>query len=456
MKSFFLEKVKRYILKNKLMEYGARYLVALSGGADSVSLILSLKELGYRVEAAHCNFHLRGEESDRDESFCRDLCKREGIAIHVAHFNTREFAALHKISIEMAARRLRYSYFEQLRGDIPVAGICIGHHQEDSVETLLINLIRGTGINGLTGIAPQNGFILRPLLGVTKKDIELYLKQRRQEYVTDSTNLISDVVRNKIRLQLMPLIREINPSADRNIAETGERISGAAAVFNDSMKMAVAKVCKDDNGCKLICIEKLQKTVSPEYTLFCILSPLGFPPAMIKDIHENLGSISTGSIFEVSDYRLLADRGFLIVQRKQKETTAKEIKIPESGLYKINERLNLRFAKKEISAGFILEKSKKTATMDADLVRFPLTVRHVASGDRFIPFGMRGCKLVSDYMTDRKFSLYQKEEQLVVVDRDGNILWLVGERPDNRFRITGNSKLALIIESSPNLQLSQC
>ena len=206
----FLFKVDRSIMANALMQKDLLYLVALSGGADSVALLLSLKRLGFNVEAVHCNFHLRGEESDRDEKYCRNLCNNEGVRLHVVHFDTISYASLHKQSIEMAARNLRYSYFRQLASDIGAAGICVGHHIEDSVETLLINLIRGTGINGLTGIGMRNGIILRPLLEVTRQEIEEFLKKQGVSYVTDSTNLVDDVTRNRIRLNIMPLIREIN------------------------------------------------------------------------------------------------------------------------------------------------------------------------------------------------------------------------------------------------------
>ena len=194
-KDRFLNEIETFISNEKLIDKRKLYISALSGGADSVALLLSLKELGVNIEAAHCNFKLRDDESDRDEQFCIELCKKNGIKIHIIHFDTIEYAKLHKISIEMAARDLRYNYFEQLRHDIGAEGICIGHHREDSVETLLLNLIRGTGINGLTGIAPKNGYILRPMLSVSRKDIENFLNRQQQNFVTDSTNLVDDATR---------------------------------------------------------------------------------------------------------------------------------------------------------------------------------------------------------------------------------------------------------------------
>lgn len=199
------------------------YLVALSGGADSVALLLALLDMGVRVEAVHCNFHLRGEESDRDEQFCKDLCSKYNVELHLVHFDTCEYAALHHVSIEMAARDLRYAYFERLRSDMGAEAICVAHHRDDSVETVLLNLVRGTGLRGLRGIQPKNGNIVRPLLCVSRDDIECFLDSIGQDYVTDSTNLHDDVKRNKIRLDVLPLLETLNPDVRQSIFRTSLR-----------------------------------------------------------------------------------------------------------------------------------------------------------------------------------------------------------------------------------------
>ena len=193
------DKVADFIAKQGLLRREGLYLVALSGGADSVALLLILKDLGYRIEAAHCNFHLRGEESNRDEEFVKELCKEKAIPLHLIHFDTKEYAALHQVSIEMAARELRYGYFRQLRQDIGAEKVCVAHHRDDTVETLLMNLMRGSGVHGLTGIRANYGEIVRPLLAVSRQEIVDYLHSIGQPYVTDSTNLVDDVLRNKIR-----------------------------------------------------------------------------------------------------------------------------------------------------------------------------------------------------------------------------------------------------------------
>ena len=235
-------KVETFIRQQHLLQPDGRYLVALSGGADSVCLLLVLKQLGYFVEAIHCNFHLRGEESDRDELFCKNLCAEKQIPLHLVHFDTREYAQLHKVSIEMAARQLRYHHLASLCHYLGFDGVCVAHHQDDVAETVLMNLIRGTGIKGLSGIKPKiqqrlrvgakagiptNLTVIRPLLCVTRDEIEHFLKEIGQDYVTDSTNLVPDVLRNKIRLQVLPLLDEIAPSASRNIVETAENVAFA-------------------------------------------------------------------------------------------------------------------------------------------------------------------------------------------------------------------------------------
>ena len=201
-------KVSDFIGKHQLLSRDSLHIVALSGGADSVALLHILSELGYRIEAAHCNFHLRGEESNRDELFVKELCEKNNIPLHLIHFNTEEYASLHQVSIEMAARDLRYHYFSQLCQDIGAASVCVAHHRDDAVETLLMNLLRGSGIHGLTGIRPQNGLVVRPLLCLSRQEIEDYLHSIGQEYVVDSTNLTDDVLRNKIRHHVIPLDRK--------------------------------------------------------------------------------------------------------------------------------------------------------------------------------------------------------------------------------------------------------
>ena len=407
-----------------------------------MALLLILSGLGYDVEAAHCNFHLRGEESDRDEDFVKSLCQSRAVPFHLVHFDTLSYASLHKVSIEMAARQLRYNYFEQLRRDIGAADICVAHHRDDSVETVLMNLVRGTGLRGLTGIRPVNGHIKRPLLCLSRQDIERYLASVGQPYVTDSTNLVDDVVRNKLRLNVIPLLKEINPAFSENVSRAAAHVSDAVTMLDAATVEAIKKVVKYYDGGVAVDIDKLKSEPSPAYLLYEILRQYGFSPAQTEQIHANLDAPS-GRVFSSQSHELLIDRGRLLIERNIPAIQPQ--KIIEDGTYVLKSGGRLKVSMQPIDNSFVLSRSSDTACLDADKIAFPLTLRPVAEGDRFVPFGMKGTKLVSDYLTDRKYSLFRKRRQLVLTDASGRIVWLVGERPDNRFRITEESRRALVM-----------
>ena len=423
-------KVSAYINKHKLLNANDLYIVALSGGADSVALLLLLKEGGFNVHAAHCNFLLRGSESDRDEAFCVDLCRQLGVELHRAHFATREYAEAHKVSVEMAARELRYNWFEQLRKDIGAVGICVAHHRDDSVETVLLNMIRGTGLRGLTGIQPRNGYVLRPLLCVSRDEIEHFLAKRGQKYVIDSTNLETDVKRNKVRLQVLPLLRTLNPAVSDNIQRMVENVAEAQIVLDSLL----------DNFKKHNTLElsELKKYGSSEYIIYEWLKNYGFNGTQARQALE----AETGKIMSSSQgYDVLKDRERLIIERTLKPFNP--MRIPEEGMYVLDEKMRLSLRK---CAAYV-SKKPFVATFDAQKVVFPLTVRRVEEGDWMIPFGMRGRKLLSDLMTDRKMTVFEKRRQLVVVDAQDVIVWAVGLRIADSVAVaeTTQSVLELIL-----------
>lgn len=440
----FINKISGFIAEKQLLHKDGKYIVTLSGGADSVTLLYVLKYLGYDIEAAHCNFNLRGDESDRDEKFCTDLCKSEGIKLHLVHFDTKEYAALHKISIEMAARNLRYAYFEQLRKDIGADGICVAHHRDDSVETLLLNLIRGTGLHGLKGISAVNGRIIRPLLCVSRAEIECFLKTAGKTYVTDSTNLINDVVRNKIRLDIIPMLKDINPSVCDNIFKTTQIVDDALNIIDRHIDKAYRETVHNDGKGLRIDIEKLKTQISPEYTLYSILKEYGYTPAQTEQIYATTAASSSGRKFFSKTHRLLIDRNDIIIE-KNDETEKKVMAMPETGTYIYNRHVKLRIEAVKRTPDFRIIPASNHIYADASKLKFPLTLRNAAPGDRFCPFGMKGSKLVSNYLTDRKKSLFDKERQLVIEDASGKIVWLVNERADNRFRITDDTGDIIVI-----------
>lgn len=431
------KKVAQYIDTEHLLSSKDKVIVALSGGADSVALLRILHTLGYSCEAAHCNFHLRGTESDRDEEFVRKLCKTMGISLHTVHFETEQYAIENKISIEMAARELRYHWFTEIKKKTNADVIAVAHHRDDSVETILLNLIRGTGIDGLLGIRPKNGDIVRPLLCVSRKEIIDYLQSIGQEYVTDSTNLQDEYTRNKIRLTLLPLMQEINPLVKEHIIDTSNYLYDVANIYNKGIEKGKQRVMENEN----IRISALLEEPSPEALLFEILSPLGFNSAQIKNILAALEKQTGKQFISKEGWRVVKDRGMLLVDKK--------IAPPLTGKEEEKEAPPFRLIReeREYTKDFVIPRERHIACLDADKLTEELYLRKWRIGDVFIPFGMKGKKKVSDYLTDRKFSIIQKERQWVLCCGD-KIVWIVGERTDNRFRIDKDTKRIIILKIS--------
>ncbi len=439
----FTDKVKEFISSNALLKEGAHVIVGLSGGADSTALLMVLLRLGYRCTAVHCNFHLRGAESDRDQQFATDLCKKLGVKLEVCSYDTKAYAAEHGISIEMAARELRYADFERIMNEAGADAICIAHHRDDSVETVLLNLIRGTGIKGLTGIKPRNGHIIRPLLCVARQEIEGWLRQEGQPYITDSTNLETDYTRNKIRLQLLPLMRSINPDADNAIATTAAHLQESYAIYSNAVDNALdAIVTKADDGFT-IDIPQLLRQPSVSAFLFEILSPLGFNSTQINDIAVSAHA-QPGLLFRSATHEIIKGRHEFYVSKLSSdrfEPIVMDIQPGNSVILPDGRTLSISTA----PPGTPISKNPDIATFDASLLMGGcLTIRPWAAGDSFIPFGMRGRKLVSDFLTDIKTSPAERRNRLVV-SFNKDIIWVLGYRTDNRYRVTKQTATQLIL-----------
>ena len=442
MQKEFVNKISRYISRNTLLEEGSTVLVGVSGGADSTALLKVLLALGFRCIAVHCNFHLRGAESDRDEQFVTDLCRTLGVELITCSYDTTSCARQKGISIEMAARELRYADFERIMQERGASAICIAHHRDDSVETVLLNLTRGTGLRGLTGIKPRNGNIIRPLLCVSRQEIEDYLKETGQPYITDSTNLETDYTRNKIRLELLPLMRSINPSADSSIESTALHLQQAYAFYSDAIKQAYDKVVSEDGDSLTISISKLRETPSPQALLFEILSPLGFNDAQITDIASSLDS-QTGTEFASATHQIIKDRDAFIVSLLGAKASTNVAFYAKDGV-SVDLPDGRTLSVRTVSADTPISKDQSVATFDADLIDGPLLIREWKEGDWFIPFGMKGRKLVSDFLTDCKISATARKQQLVAT-HNNDIIWVVGLRSDNRYRIDKNTTQQLIL-----------
>lgn len=420
----FKEQVNRYIVEKQLFQTGDKVLVALSGGADSVALLRVLLALEVSCEAAHCNFHLRGEESDRDEAFVRTLCQKLGVPLEVVHFDTTGYASKHHVSIEMAARELRYVWFEEVRQKKGCQVIAVAHHRNDSAETILLNLVRGTGIRGLRGIAPMNGAVVRPLLAVDRDDIHRYLDFLGQDFVTDSTNLQDEYVRNRIRLNIIPEFQQINPSFLKSLLETADRLTQVEAVYRQGIQEALKRVLKDEH---CMSIGALLFETSPQALLYEWLHPFGFNASQLEDIFRGLEGES-GRWYETAKWRLLRDRESLVLSSA--ETAEVTYRLMQD-----------RFS---VDVPFQVPSDPQKAYLDADRITENLILRKWKSGDRFVPYGMKHFKRVRDYLRDRKFSRLEKELQYVVTAGE-TIVWLVGERTDHRFRVTEQTRNILVL-----------
>lgn len=428
---------------------GDALLVALSGGADSVALLLLLHEMGYPVHALHCNFELRGTASDGDEAFCRRLCHAHDIPLSVKHFRTRSYAQRHGISIEMAARELRYQWFAEVAATQGAQAVCVAHHRDDNIETLLLNLIRGTGIHGLTGMRPVSQwtidssqlFIVRPLLEVSRAEIEAWLTERDQTWVTDHTNLDPDAaLRNKIRLQLLPLMEEMNPRVRESLAETAHRLAEAEALMGDAVRDISSEVSQPDGS---LSVSALKQATSSQTVLHELLHPRGYTAEQVRDIHDTMEGES-GKLWESRQgHRLLRDRGRLLMQDTDRAATATPAGgtfLPLDGLYEGPFGLRLLIRRQAIDpATFDIPRDAHTACFDLEKLTLPLGLRLTREGDRFQPFGMNGTRLVSDLMTDHKLSLFDKERQLLVTSGE-RIAWVVGLRAAAGFEVDDHTR----------------
>lgn len=422
-----ISEIEQYIVENGLLAGGEKVIVGVSGGADSVALLDILHSFRLECVVAHCNFHLRGEESNRDAFFVEELCQRYKLKYERIDFDTEAYAERESISIEMAARELRYNWFEQIRTIHMAQKIAVAHHRDDSVETVLLNLIRGTGIRGLTGIPPMNGYIIRPLLCMSRNDILEYLKDRKLSYVDDSTNNEDLYSRNKIRLNILPLMETINPSVKEAIMRTSRNLSQVANIYRMYMDQVKKDIFQDNK----ISIALLIQYAEPEAILFEILSPYGFNAPTVRLVFESLVSQS-GKVFHSDTHQLLKDRGFLILKKKE-TLTVDTFTIHESD-ENIGHPIQLTIERTLINGDFTIEGKPNILYLDANKVKYPLTLRHWRQGDWFIPFGMKGKKKVSDYFSDHKFSLFDKEDTWLLCSGE-DILWIVGHRSDDRFKI---------------------
>ncbi|MCD7935938.1 MAG: tRNA lysidine(34) synthetase TilS [Tannerellaceae bacterium] len=435
-----VEKIAEYIKEHALLVPGKPVIVGLSGGADSVALLAVLVRLGYPCVAAHCNFHLRGDESDRDEEFSHLYAKSLQIPFVTTGFNTHEYAGQEHISMEMAARDLRYEWFESLRKEHHAQAIAVAHHQDDQIETILLNLARGTGIRGLRGMRVRNGFVVRPLLDCSREELIAWLAKEQLPFVTDSTNLSTDYKRNFIRHELIASFEKLNPSFRTTLARSAGYFSALEDMYDYMLAEVRLKAMPEGDR---ISIPVLLKYPSAETFLFELLKPYEFNRFVVSDIFQSLHKES-GKVFESPGYRVIKNREELLICEKGKEEPD-SYEIRENALF-CEYPLKLSFRKIVLQEELPILKDKQIAYFDYDKISFPLTLRRWKKGDWFVPFGMKGRKKLSDYFSDRKFSIPEKEEQWILCSGN-DIIWVVGERSDDRYRIDQQTNCVLIVKN---------
>ncbi len=429
------QKVQTYIQKHNLLTPTGKIIVGVSGGTDSVVLLHILLALGYDCVIAHCNFHLRMEESDRDELFVRNLAKSLKVPYYSVDFETTAYALEHKISIEMAARDLRYDWFYELLVKQEAQAIAVAHHADDNIETLLMNLVRGTGLKGLTGIQPRNRKLVRPLLCCTRLELETYLVRYDLDHIEDSTNALDDYQRNKFRNEVFPLLEEINPSVRQTLYDSLERFEGNYIIYQQAIDRMKDEIVHNEAGLVNMDIEKIKKQIHVPTLMYELLHPFGFGQAVIRQVTEQLDGES-GRIFFSDTHRLLKDRKYLMISALN-ENDELEYEINDDDSF-IELPFPLEIKKQAIEADFQVSKESNRIHVDTSRLTFPLLLRRWKEGDSFYPFGMNQHKKVSDFFIDNKLSLLEKEHTWILLSNN-EIVWIVGQRLDNRFRVAKNT-----------------
>ena len=442
-----LKEFKTFIATNNLFGKKDKVLLAVSGGIDSVVMCELFHRAGFSFGIAHCNFGLRGKESDEDEVIVEKLAGRYKVPFHSKRFPTATIAKEKGISIQMAARELRYLWFNEILRKEGYNCIATAHHLDDQVETFFINMLRSTGIAGFHGILPQQGSIIRPLLFAYRHDIELFARQNHLAFREDSSNLETKYLRNKIRHEVLPVLRELNPGFPQVLTENIHRLRETEIIFRQAIDAARAGVLRKDKRGIHIRIDKLKEYSPVDLYAFEILAPFGFNDSVIRDIIHALDEPS-GKTFFSSSHRLVKDRKELILTllKKEKEIgkDTEKISIPSSRK-EIRKPVHLLFEKNTVTASFRIDRSQDAANFDLKKIIFPLILRRWHKGDAFYPFGLNKKKKLSDYFIDCKFSIADKDNAWLLCSGK-DIIWITGHRIDHRFRVTSRTKEVLQVK----------
>ncbi|HTI58867.1 tRNA lysidine(34) synthetase TilS [Mucilaginibacter sp.] len=435
------ELFREFIAKNSLFGHNDKILAAVSGGKDSVLMTHLLKTAGYNFGIAHCNFQLRGDEALADKAFVNNLASELNVPVHNIDFDTKKHAADEKVSIQMAARELRYQWFQQISRQHGYDVIALAHHQNDSIETILLNLTRGTGIAGLHGILPKNENQVRPLLFLSREEIDEIVQNNQLAYREDSSNSSTKYARNKIRLEVIPKLKELNPALEETFERNIEHFRGLEILLDQKLAELRKELITGDGDSIRIPVGKVKKLVPQRLLLYGLLDEFGFNESTVADIISCLDKHS-GRTFESAGFILLLDRDDLVVSKKQIEPPAITINLGDHEAHYGNYRLSILHD----DSPLIIKDNPMAVSIDTDLLIYPLTIRSWQQSDYFYPLGMKTRKKLSDFFIGLKIPLHQKKQVPLLVNGNGDIVWIGGFRPDNRYKVSTKTKKVTIFE----------
>ncbi|RZK41480.1 MAG: tRNA lysidine(34) synthetase TilS [Pedobacter sp.] len=434
----FIKHIEEHVLFTK----DDHVLLAVSGGKDSVLMAQLFKLADFKFSIAHCNFNLRGDESQRDEHFVKLLASTLDVPFHVIHFDTKVYAKENRLSTQMAARHLRYQWFEEIRTEFAYNYIAVAHHQNDSVETILLNLVRGTGISGLHGIQPRREKLVRPLLFLSSNQIENLIEENGIDFVEDSSNNSSNYARNSIRHNVVPVLKQINPNLEETFAKNAARFLETEQLLFQIVAQTRVMICEEKNGSAYFSIEKI-KTLYPQKLLtFELLRPYHFTSEVVDEILEALDKQSGTSYFS-STHRATVDRSELIISAKSVDSSLVFIHPHDPSVQFLTQKLSLSY-----SVSIVVGRDPDMAYVDADKLIFPLILRSKQDGDRFVPLGMKQNKKISDFFIQQKVAVPNKSKVPILVNGNGEIIWVAGFRQDDRYKVKATTKKVAIFELS--------
>lgn len=438
-----IEEFKLFIARNGLLEKENKVLLAVSGGIDSVVMAHLFIRLGTKIAIAHCNFCLRGDESDKDEDFVRHFAEENGVPFYSVRFGTKDFAAENGISIQMAARQLRYEWFEKIRKENSFTSVAIAHNLNDNIETMIINLTRGTGLTGLTGIRVSGNRIIRPLLFASRLRITEYCNFYSIPYREDKSNAETKYARNKIRHLVIPVLKEINPSVEETLNETASRLAGIDEILSGYVSQILTTISRNEGKNTIINIKKLREVNPSDSLIFELFSRFEITGATLPDL-KRLFTGKTGKQIFTRTHRLLRNRDEIIITPAGSDS---RFLVEINNIDDFNDVEGVKSARiTENSKDFKIPDSKTIAAIDLEKAAFPFIVRNWRIGDYFYPLGMKEKKKISDYFIDRKYSRVEKE-MARILESGGNVVWIIGERPDDRCKITSSTTKILIVEA---------